>query len=244
MKLFLHLAVVLFDATCFTTVTAWTTTTATTTATTTTVQYFAVGSNVAPSTMTCLRNLHPIHASAAVLPRYRLAFNVPGNPLVEPSAAAAVRDGAHCIHGALYELTRQEFRQLSRSEGVPFAYQWEKCQVYPYQGDNETAGATAMEQKQQQQQQQQPIDAYVLVAQPLLFAASNKHKNNFIPPSPSYLRIIQQGAAYWKLDASYQEFLASVETSQNLLLPDGLAGRLLETAEFLNPRRATWSPKR
>lgn len=195
------------------------------------VQYFAVGSNVKPSTMTSLRNLHPLSASAAILPGYRLAFNIRGNPFLEPSAAAAVPSSRDddCIHGALYELTEKEFRQLERSEGVPFAYNWEKCQVYLYRGDNDAAGATAVASTS-------PTDAYVLVA------AQRSNDSSDIPPSPSYLRIIRDGAAYWKLDASYQEFLANVPTSQNLLVPDGLSGRLLENAEFWNPRRF-W-PKR
>ena len=205
---------------------AWTTTSKT-------FQYFAIGSNVQPTTMTSLRNLHPLNASAAVLPGYRLAFNVRGTPFLEPSAAAAVKcsnNDDDSIHGVVYEMSAQEFRQLSRSEGVPFAYRWEKCQVYPYKGDSDAAGAKAMSSPHTA-----PIDAYVLVAQPLSASPID------IPPSPSYLRIIQNGAAYWKLDASYQQFLTSVPTSKTLLVPDGLSGRLLETAEFFNPRNL---PKR
>eukprot|EP00977_Amphora_coffeiformis_P022967 scaffold11998_cov174-Amphora_coffeaeformis.AAC.19 len=191
-----------------------------------TYQYFAVGSNVQPNTMTCLRDLHPLNASAAVLPGYRLVFNVRGNPLVEPSAAAALKSKNHndCIHGAVYELTEKEFRELSRSEGVPFAYRWDRCTVYRYQGDNGTAGAEALALSVD------PVPARVLVAQ--LFAADTS-----IPPSPSYLKIIQDGAKYWKLDQSYQHKLASVKTARNLLIPDGLSGRLLRTAETFNPRK-------
>ena len=191
-----------------------------------TFQYFAVGSNVQPNTMTCLRDLNPLNASAAVLPGYRLAFNVRGNPLLEPSAAAALKNGScnDCIHGAVYELTGKEFRELSLSEGVPFAYRWDKCTVYRYQGDNGTAGAGALASSSD------PVQARVLVAQ--MFAAADS-----IPPSPSYLRIIQDGAKYWKLDQSYQNKLASVKTARNLLIPDGLSGRLLQTAEAFNPRK-------
>ena len=191
-----------------------------------TYQYFAVGSNVQPNTMTCLRDLHPLNASAAVLPGYRLAFNVRGNFLVEPSAAAALKskNPNDCIHGAVYELTEKEFRELSSSEGVPFAYRWDSCTVYRYQGDNGTAGADTLALSAD------PVPARVLVAQ--MFAAESS-----IPPSPSYLKIIQDGAKYWKLDRSYQNKLASVKTARNLLIPDGLSGRLLQTAETFNPRK-------
>jgi len=177
--------------------------------------------------MTCLRDLHPLNASAAILPGYRLAFNVRGNPMLEPSAAAALKSGDHNdrIHGAVYELTEKEFRQLSFSEGVPFAYRWDKCTVYRYWGDNGTAGAEALAALAD------PVPARVLVAQ--LFAAAD----TFIPPSPSYLKIIQGGAEYWKLDQSYQNELASIETARNLLIPDGFSGRLLQTAEIFNPRK-------
>ena len=187
-------------------------------------QYFAVGSNVLPNTMTCLRNLRPVTSSAAVLPGYRLAFNIRGNPLLEPSAASAVKSRTDCIHGALYELTDGDFRRLSQSEGVPFVYRWENCKVYRYIGDNDSAGDNAIALDTNS------VNAKVLVPQ---FLASS---NTFIPPSSSYLRIIQDGAAYWKLDRSYRDYLADVETAKNLLVPDGLSGRLLKTAELLNPR--------
>ena len=129
-----------------------------------TLHYFAFGSNMLPSTMTSLRNLEPLNASAAVLLDHRLTFDVPGNPLLEPSAAS-VRpctttrnsettdyqktttnsyDNNTVVHGVVYELSLTDFAKVSLSEGVPFAYQWHKCHVVPYRGDNKEAGQQAV----------------------------------------------------------------------------------------------------
>ena len=53
-----------------------------------TFNYFAYGSNMFSSTMIELRQLQPISSTAAVLPGYRLRFNVPGLPGIEPSWAS------------------------------------------------------------------------------------------------------------------------------------------------------------
>lgn len=128
--------------------------------------YFAIGSNLQPTTMTSLRNLRPLpNATAAVLPGYQLAFNIAGLPGIEPSAAAAHRckddddssssSTSPCLlHGALYTLTESDFETLSLSEGVRpgssdgagVGYRWESCRVVPYIGDNQEAGATALQQ--------------------------------------------------------------------------------------------------
>ena len=87
-----------------------------------TYYYFALGSNVDPSTMMSLRNLSPRRAQPAVLPGYRLAFNVKGNSWIEPSACSALKSRKYpndTIHGVLYELARADFLSLSFSEGVP-----------------------------------------------------------------------------------------------------------------------------
>jgi hypothetical protein len=89
--------------------------------------YFAIGSNLMPSTMTCLRNLSPLSATAAILPDYRLAFDISsggggGSEMLslEPSAASARSCPGRVLHGVLYELDDKDFRALSASEGVPF----------------------------------------------------------------------------------------------------------------------------
>ena len=56
------------------------------------------------------------------------------------------------------------------------------------------------------------------------------------PPSKSYLNILQRGATYWKMDASYQEFLQNIPFNDKLLNGDGLAGPMLQIAELVNPK--------
>lgn len=54
----------------------------------------------------------------------------------------------------------------------------------------------------------------------------------YTPPSRSYLRILQQGARFWKLDRSYQIRLGLVMTTST---QEGWEGSLLQVAQFLNP---------
>lgn len=242
--------------------------------------YFAIGSNLQPTTMTSLRNLRPLpNATAAILPGYQLAFNIAGLPGIEPSAAAAHRckddddssssSTSPCLlHGALYTLTESDFETLSLSEGVRpgssdgagVGYRWESCRVVPYVGDNQEAGATALQQAYRQDadgngtlsllRDDKTIQAYVLVKQEASTRLSKRrqpqrgrrrfpqYKDSFIsntefyPPSRSYLKILQKGAAYWKLDRSYQMSLSRVTTAPFV---DGLAGPLLQVAEWINP---------
>jgi hypothetical protein len=241
--------------------------------------YLAIGSNMLSDTMTSLRNLQPLSVTAAVLPGYELAFDIRGGPL-EPSAASVRRatgsednqhdamgshdgdDGDNCcslIHGVLYELTESDFVALGRSEGVPWAYRWERVRVIPYCGNGASAGRDAYrawwcERRQRLQKEQVlPTDtkidsismpALVLTASPLaefLFGSSSStdttsssSKAQFIPPSPSYLQILRDGAAQWRLDQSYQDQLAAISTDARF--GPGLSGWLLQAARWSNPK--------
>lgn len=225
------------------------------------LQYFAIGSNMVPATMTSLRRLSPVSATAAVLPGYALAFDIPGGSFIEPSAASVVPNQNELVHGVLYELTETDFYKLGQSEGVPWVYTWEQCRVIPYQGDGDSAGLQALQQWQQQQQDEiedpqlqnnndttsntsqaahidKSIAAFVLRSSPLLRNNSNSYKKNNnrnIPPSRSYWKILCDGAAYWKLDRSYQDQLANVEIANNPKAI-GISGLALRLAQFFNPQ--------
>jgi Gamma-glutamyl cyclotransferase, AIG2-like len=92
------------------------------------------------------------------------------------------------------------------------------------------------------------ILALVLTASPLaqsLFGSSSptnassssrSNSQTFIPPSPSYLQILRDGAAQWRLDQSYQDQLAAVPTDARYGWP-GLSGWLLQAARWSNPQR-------
>jgi hypothetical protein len=180
-------------------------------------RYFAFGSNVLPSTMTALRNLKPIDSTAGILPNYELRFDGgAGIPGIEPSAAFANSRENATVHGVLYTLTPEDFAQVGRTEGVPFAYRWRRCQVHPYVGDGESAGHLAMETL--------PLIAFTLVS-PSLGAEDT-------PPSSSYLGIIQEGARQWKFDRDYQHQLEATPTAKHLIIPQGVSGLLLWLAEL------------
>lgn len=205
-------------------------------------QYFAYGSNMLPGTMASLRNVRPYQACAAVLPNYRLVFNIALNPLLEPSAACIEacsnsRDSNsntddienRCVvQGVLYELSDLDFARVGMTEAVPLVYRWQEISAYPYVGDGENAGRRALEQASSNLDS---VKAYTLVKTKFLHG---EPREEHIPPSSSYLKILQQGAAYWNMDRLYQVELSKIKTAKFLLVKDGLAGKLLQAAELFN----------
>jgi AIG2-like family len=188
-----------------------------------TYHYFAFGSNMVPETMTNLRDISPISSTAGVLRDYKLRFSVAGIPWVEPSAAAVERCAAASVHGVLYELTEHDFARVGSTEGVPFGYRWQACEVYPYVGDGTNAGEASL-------QTGASVSAYTLVA--------GSPTKSDIPPSKSYRDLLVEGAKLWKLDMAYVVQLENTATAKNLLIPEGLAKITLQVAAFrkqLNP---------
>ena len=197
-----------------------------------TYHYFAIGSNMIPATMTALRNLQPLAPpTAAVLPDYELVFDVPGG-LIEPSAASVRPSRADLVLGVLYELSEEDFGRLGASEGVPLAYLWKACQVIPFDGDGEQAGYHALVAATAEGPANTAgVDAYVLTASPLSKFSRRGDGGGDIPPSRSYLRLLQEGATYWKMDRDYQQQLAEVPSSK---MSPGVSWQLLQAARCLN----------
>lgn len=81
------------------------------------VLYFAYGSNMASSVFQVRRKMRPTKIERAVLKDYRLVFNQPGIPWVEPSFANIEEAEGEYIEGVLYEITGEEMRLLDISEG-------------------------------------------------------------------------------------------------------------------------------
>jgi hypothetical protein len=245
-------------------------------------QYFAFGSNVKVSTMTALRRIEPINATAAVLPNYDLYFDGPNNSAgsgsggmkgwwqrprpsfeIEPSAAfvtpsitSSKEGNTHpqsAVHGVLYTLSADDFARVGFTEGVPFGYRWQRCTVYPYVGDGESAGSNVLKQQQQQTLESSSssfvssaLEAYTLVsATPPTrrIDRDTSYPLPNIPPSSSYLDIIQQGAQDWALDREYQEYLKRIPTAKNLLIPQGISGMLLQLAELAAGTRSKQSKR-
>jgi hypothetical protein len=69
----------------------------------------------------------------------------------------------------------------------------------------------------------------------LTLRAAGKSRRD-IPPSSSYLQILQDGAYHWKLDRSYQVSLSKVRTAKHLVIPSGISGILLKAASCANPQ--------
>jgi len=211
-----------------------------------TFNYFAYGSNMASSTMTALRNLNPIAAKAAILPQHRLAFNIPGTTLVEPSWASVEPtiekppDPAtftpSVVHGVLYKLSEEDFLQTIRTEGVPFAYRLHRCRVIPYTGDGCKAGQLLLDSQMQVSMDKSDGERAVDCAGVPAFtlrAGRKKWRDSLtdIPPSQSYLNVLIRGAKEFKLDRDYLDWLEAYPAGKTFV-GDGIAERMLQFAEI------------
>ena len=73
-----------------------------------TVNYFAYGSNLAASVREGRRKLKPFAANPGFVRNRRLAFNMPGMGLAEPSFASLKKaEGEEC-HGGVFELSVED----------------------------------------------------------------------------------------------------------------------------------------
>ena len=218
-----------------------------------TYRYFGYGSNVIPSTMKALRQIEVREVTAAILPDYELRFT--SAAFVRPVAGSDFAASDKCdedsndlgdggkklprsgqvVHGLLYTLTDEEFAKVGQTEGVPFGYRWQSVQVYPYRGDGKQAGMDSLNDPDAVS-----VRAYTLV-EPVSAQGMNRGGGD-IPPSTSYLGLIQEGAKLWKFDKKYQDELATIQTatSNNLLFPDGWEGPTLQLAEKATGTKRTY----
>jgi hypothetical protein len=79
--------------------------------------YFAYGSNMNSTVFQGRRRMRPTKIERAILKNYRLVFNQPGIPWIEPSFANIERAEGEFIEGVLYEITEDEMHLLDLSEG-------------------------------------------------------------------------------------------------------------------------------
>jgi hypothetical protein len=224
-----------------------------------TYRYFGYGSNVLPSTMKALRGIDVVQATAAILPDYELRFyGMAGGrnqkqllessaAFVQPSSSSSKSSPSSSssssslrsvVHGVLYTLTADDFAKVGQTEGVPWSYRWQRCEVYPYEGDGERAGATTVGWSTADEVDDDDdgnvknklgvgVEAYTLVPPPRL----QRQDVVQVPPSASYLGLIQEGARLWKFDRHYQTQLANIEVASNLLIRDGVSEWALRLAE-------------
>lgn len=78
--------------------------------------YFAYGANMSSQVLTGQRGLRPEKSEAAELRGYRLVFDLPGIPLVEPAFASVIAEAGCVVPGVLHALSKEEVRRLDRFE--------------------------------------------------------------------------------------------------------------------------------
>lgn len=177
------------------------------------IHYFGLGSNMSRKKLEN-RGLNGtkidiLKMEAAIVPNYRLAFNLRGFPPMEPgmgslepveanSTRLTTYKDAEC-HGALVKLSPENYEKVMRSEGVGNGTNTEQgyeeiiVQAYPY-GSGKESG--------------KPIQAVALRALPHV-------RLNFDPcPSARYMNILIEGASELNLTPCYQKYLASIPVQQ------------------------------
>jgi len=155
-----------------------------------TINYFAYGSNMNSNVLTKLRTITPLSKANAILTNYKLQFNIPGPPLLDPSYASVTPSTSSCdsVHGVCYTLTLPDYAKCLATEGVPLVYVTKEVLLRPY-GDPSSL-----------------IKAITLVPNPL-----NPLQLLSTPPSQSYLNVIISGASQNKLRQSYIDQLLAIK---------------------------------
>jgi hypothetical protein len=167
------------------------------------IYYFGLGSNMSREKLQNRgvngTSIGILKMEAAVVPGYRLAFNLRGLPPLEPgmgslepidakSKPVLTYDSGEC-HGALVRLTPENYEKVMRSEGVgngksDQGYEEIVVDAYPYS------------------RQDRPVKAVAL-------RARSHVRLNFDPcPSARYMNILREGAKELGLKPCYQDFLA------------------------------------
>ncbi len=137
---------------------------------------FAYGSNMHPARRVSRAGLQPREVVPAILRGWRLCFNIPGVPLLEPAMASITRAPERCVHGVLLRLSAAEFRRLERSEGGTEFYGRVDVEVETYDGRRITAR---------------------------VFKTAAGRETRETPPSCRYLELLRTGARASGLDPQY-----------------------------------------
>ena len=98
------------------------------------VWYFAYGSNLHPEVRERRRGLLPSAVMPAVLPEWRLAFELPGLPLIEPAMASILPAPGREVHGLLLCFSPAQLVALERSEGSGRFYEKIEVETRSYAG--------------------------------------------------------------------------------------------------------------
>jgi len=146
-------------------------------------KYFAFGSNLHTSVLEGRRGIFPLQQSPGYVDDYRLAFNILGVPLIEPSFASVEYCPGEQVHGMVFTLDWEAWSTLCRTEGVPFGYVPEPIEVQLYTGE--------------------AVAAWTLRASPMARVPRWRET----APSERYRRLICEGAAQRGLCADWRQRL-------------------------------------
>ena len=146
------------------------------------VWHFAYGSNLHPDKRKARADLSPLEEAPGVLRDWRLAFNIPLMPWLDPSVANVVRAPGRDVHGLLMRLEPEQYAAMVRSEGGGEMYSEECVTIETYDG--------------------RTIEALTFVALPA------RTSDRDIPPSYRYWKLIVDGA---RLSELKPEYIARIE---------------------------------
>ncbi len=174
--------------------------------------YFAYGANMCPDVLRTRRGLRPASSEPACLEGFRLVFDQPGIPLLEPAFANVRPEAGACVHGVLHRLTCAQLAELDRFEGGGHAYEHLVATV---------VGARSG-----------PVEAHLY---------RSRRTERGLKPSRRYLEILCAGARAHGLPDDYVRALAATDTT-HLPLLSRASPRLIAFFDRLHQRGANLVP--
>lgn len=170
------------------------------------IWYFAYGSNMNSKTLTGQRKVDPAESVAAVLPNYKLTFQMPGIPYREPCFASVSPSSSSPkptskngntfefeVHGVAHKLTYAQWQTVLATEGGAHTesdtgYAAIDVDAHLYDG--------------------RIVPVKTLIAKP---KTSKLFRGRTVLPSQRYLKLLQEGAADHGLSTEYIKYLHSLE---------------------------------
>ncbi|KAJ3365985.1 hypothetical protein GGF32_007485 [Allomyces javanicus] len=155
------------------------------------VWYLGYGSNMNPKVLTGRRKVVPVESVPVRVPGYKLTFDCPGFPFVEPSFASInvrpdAADPVPELHGVAFKITRAEYAMIVQTEGLHYGDVHVLC--HP-------TGAAA--------QAHAPFYAIALIIKP-------PYRRAGLAPSVRYKGLLVDGAHHHALPDTYQTWLQSL----------------------------------
>lgn len=171
---------------------------------------FAFGSNLHPEVRERRCGLHPSLMVPAQLPGWRLVFDLPGVPWVEPAMASIVPAPGHAVHGLLLRLRPEQLVALDRSEGGGRFYRQVEVEAHRYTGERVRA---------------------------LAFKTAPGSVARERLPSLRYLQLIREGARHSGLDPDYCRWLDELPHARATALEQRIGGLAVDGLSWMGRTR-------